>query len=62
MKNSKNSKYKILHTEYESTKEIKNYILSLSQLAKLNVLLSKNLISKNEYEKVKREIGFITKF
>lgn len=62
MKKSESSKYKILYTEFESTKEIKNYILSLSQLAKLNILLSKNLITKNEYEKVKHAIGFITKF
>lgn len=58
----KKNNYKVKYTEFDETKDTKKYLLNLSYLAKLNILLEKNLITKNEYEKVKCAIGIITPF
>ena len=58
----KTKKYKVKYTDFDKNKENNDYLRQLSQLLKLNVLLSKNLISKTEYEKVKCAIGISTSF
>ena len=54
--------YALKNPNIISTKDIDKYITSLSYLVKLNFLLEKKLITKNEYEKVKCAIGFTTPF
>lgn len=58
----KKIKYKVKYTNFEKTKYIDNYLTSLSYIAKLNMLLEKDLITKSEYEKVKCAIGYIAHF
>ena len=58
----KKNKFKVKYTPFEKTKDVERYLISLSYLAKLNLLLEKKLITKNEYEKVKCAIGFTTPF
>ena len=54
--------YKVKYTLFENNKENTDYIKSLSNLIKLNILYEKKLLSKNEYQKVKCAIGFIAPF
>ena len=58
----KNNKYKVMYSDFPKTKENDELLKKLSNLLKLNVLLNKKLITKNEYEKVKCAIGFTTPF
>lgn len=58
----KNNKYRVMYSEFSKTKENDELLKKLSNLLKLNVLLNKKLITKNEYEKVKCAIGFTTHF
>jgi hypothetical protein len=62
MKNKEKSNFKIYYSDFVKDKETNKYLQKLSQLAKLNILLSKNLITKSEYEKVKYAIRFFTDF
>lgn len=54
--------YKIKYTLFDNNKENTDYLKSLSNLIKLNILYEKKLLSKNEYQKVKCAIGFIAPF
>lgn len=54
--------YKVKYTLFENNKENTDYLKSLSNLIKLNILYEKKLLSKNEYQKVKCAIGFIAPF
>ena len=54
--------YKVKYTLFEHNKENTDYLKSLSNLIKLNILYEKKLLSKNEYQKVKCAIGFIAPF
>ena len=58
----KKETYKVKYTPFEKTKDVDKYLTSLSYLIKLNLLLEKKLITKNEYDKVKCTIGFNTPF
>lgn len=58
----KTNDYKIKYTLFDNNKENTDYLKSLSNLIKLNILYEKKLLSKNEYQKVKCAIGFIAPF
>lgn len=58
----KKNKYKVMYSNFSKTKENNDLFIKLSELWKLNLLLSKKLITKTEYEKVKCAIGFSTHF
>lgn len=58
----KTNDYKIKYTLFDNNKENTDYLKSLSNLIKLNILYEKKLLSKNEYRKVKCAIGFIAPF
>lgn len=58
----KKREYKVYYTDFEKTPETEKYLKSLSDLAKLNLLYEKKLISKTEYDKIKSSIGFKTDF
>ncbi len=62
MSKKKKNKFKVYYTPITQTKDIQNFIKSLSELRKLNILLSKKLINQAEYEKIKRDIGFFTDY
>lgn len=55
-------KYKVKYLSIKNEDELKKYIFKLFQLSEINNLLSKNLITKSEYEKIKRTIGFFSDF
>lgn len=60
---SKNKrKYQVKCLNINNKNELKKYVLKLSQLSEINNLLSKNLITKSEYEEIKRAIGFFSDF
>ena len=58
----KKREYKVYYTDFEKTPEAEKYFKSLGDLAKLNLLYEKKLISKTEYDKIKSSIGFKTDF
>lgn len=58
----KTNNYKVKYTLFDNNKENTDYLKSLSNLIKLNILYEKKLLSKNEYQKVKCAIGFIAPF
>lgn len=55
-------KYKVKYLNIKNEDELKKYVFKLFQLSEINELLSKNLITKSEYEKIKRTIGFFSDF
>ena len=55
-------KYKVKYLSIKNEDELKKYVFKLFQLSEINNLLSKNLITKSEYEKIKRTIGFFSDF
>lgn len=56
------NKYKVKYLNTNNDNELKKYVFKLFQLSEINYLLSKNLITKSEYEEVKRAIGFFSDF
>jgi len=55
-------KYKVKYLNIKNEEELKKYVFKLFQLSEINNLLSKNLITKSEYEKIKSTIGFFSDF
>lgn len=62
MKRKSKRKYKVKYLNIKNEDELKKYVFKLFQLSEINNLLSKNLITKSEYEKIKRTIGFFSDF
>lgn len=61
MKRKIKRKYKVKYLNINNN-ELKKYVFKLFQLSEINNLLSKNLITKSEYEEIKRAIGFFSDF
>lgn len=58
----KSKEFKVYYSEFFKEKEIDELLKKLSDLAKLNILLEKKLLTKAEYEKVKCAIGLSAEF
>ena len=63
MKRKIQKKYKVKYLNINNNdNELKKYVFKLFQLSEINNLLSNNLITKSEYEEIKRAIGFFSDF
>lgn len=62
MKRKSKRKFKVKYLNIKNEDELKKYVFKLFQLSEINNLLSKKLITKSEYEEIKRTIGFFSDF
>ena len=61
MKKKKENK-SVYYSDSDKIEAIRKYATKLFDLYKLNILLEKELINREEYEKIKRLIGFVASF
>ena len=61
MKKKKENK-SVYYSDSDKIEAIRKYATKLFDLYKLNILLEKELINREEYEKIKRLLGFVASF
>ena len=61
MKKSKEEKL-VFYSDSDKIEAIRKFATKLFDLYKLNILLEKELINREEYEKIKRLLGFVASF
>ena len=61
MKKKKENK-SVYYSDSDKIEAIRKSATKLFDLYKLNILLEKELISREEYEKIKRLLGFVASF
>ena len=52
----------VYYSDSDKIEAIRKYATKLFDLYKLNILLEKELINREEYEKIKRLLGFVASF